>query len=1529
MSGEAPGPSAWSAWSAIEGIFHALLAVPAAQRAAVLAQACPDPAMRAEVESLLAAHTGRGKMDVMADELMAPLLVVRAPGKDPRDALAANDRYRIIDRIGGGGMGVVYRARDERLNRDVALKFLPPHLSADQAAKKRFLIEARAAAAIEHPNICTVHEIGDTEDGQLYIVMACYDGEPLDRKIARGPIPVADAVRITTEVARGLAKAHERGIVHRDIKPANVIITSDGLVKILDFGIAKLGGGGATQTVGAIGTLAYMSPEQAFAEAVDHRTDYWSLGVVLYEMLAGSRPFCGSEQAILMASLTAEPEPMTSHRADVPAGVEALIRRLMAKRPEDRFPDATALLAALVACTARTPAVALPPVTEAHDTALTSGGERRLVTIVTVTIRGADVLYERLTPERADRVLSQLRDMAAAVATQHDGIVNHFANDAFTMLFGVPTAHEDDPVRAVRAALVLQEQIQARADDLMVGLAEPLRVTVGIHTGAVVAQRLRDGDRRYRITGAAADVSARLGAAAAAGEILLSEEARRLVVPFVMSTPGVSVTLAGGVSTVTHRVLGESEARGRSVVTGENVAPFVGRDRERTMLADHLEATRHGQGHLSVVVGEAGAGKSRLVHEVRLTAFASGFQLLLGRCDAYGGTTQFRPFIEAAQAALGLESGAAMATRHDEVIAAVRSLQGSLEPYLPLYLALFAIPSVAYPLPDHLRDESLQLAMRDAIAALFATSAAVRPSLLVLEDWHWADEASRAALRQLAEIVPALPVLLVVTTRPDGAGSLPSGEHVSLVHIAPLDAAASADIARAVFAADQVAPALVAYLHERTGGNPFFLEEVCEALREEHAVSVREGIAQMTDGSSVPRVPDTVQGVLRTRMDRLDPVAGDTLRVASVIGREFTRAVLEPVVRAGAELPRALDRLKSSGLVQQTALVPEPVYRFKHALTQEVAYDSLLEHQRRSLHEAVGRAIEVRHGAHIDEQVERLAYHFSTAECWPEAVRYGLASADRAAGLSQTADALSQLERVEQWIGRLPDGVARLELEADLGLRQERLYEVMGLRTRQLAIVAALSARLEPHGPSERLAQVYLRQGDAFTLLRRFDDAEAALTSARRVATARGDAASERSALRSLALLRSHQMRYDEALAQIEQVMELAREAGDVKAEAGDFATMANILRATGQHARALAVLESALERTKVDANDVGAHRVRYGAVLNVMGTVHRELGNFAEAHDLFRRTLGFLPDHAYASFSLPMIAQMQLQQGDVEAALASYREATDINRRARYADGTAQVCRSVGELLSGLERHDEAAPYLREAALAFRQLEDRSTEGHMWQRLATGAEQRGRFDEARAAWAERRELLRDTDSAHEAEALEGIARADRRLVPGDPRVLAGYREALDLAMQAGDRSRQLTLHNALGILAWERGDFAGAMSHFQIGLRLCDELGDQVHEGLMLNSLAASLHRLGQHEAAAGYLQRSLLVTAERSEHTLRLHALLTLVRVQHAMGHLDEARDTAILTDELAAELQDHAVIQALTRMRAEWAWSASLST
>lgn len=253
--------------------------------------------------------------------------------------------YEIVEPLGAGGMGVVYKAHDQKLDRFVAMKFLPPHIGVDAEIKQRFVNEARAASALDHSNICTIHEIDESDDGQLFIVMALYEGESLKDRIARGPMPLTDVLDLGAQIADGLSLAHEQGILHRDIKPANIFVTRRGQAKILDFGLAKVTGSTKlTQTGTSMGTLNYMAPEQLQGETVDQRADIWALGAVLYEMLTGRGAFDGdNEGAVVYSILQDDPAPPSVVAPAIPSGFDKLLRAALAKSVEERTPTVAAL----------------------------------------------------------------------------------------------------------------------------------------------------------------------------------------------------------------------------------------------------------------------------------------------------------------------------------------------------------------------------------------------------------------------------------------------------------------------------------------------------------------------------------------------------------------------------------------------------------------------------------------------------------------------------------------------------------------------------------------------------------------------------------------------------------------------------------------------------------------------------------------------------------------------------------------------------------------------------------------------------------------------------------------------------------------------------------------------------------------------------------------------------------------------------------------------------------------------------------
>src|SRR5262245_4279919 len=442
--------------------------------------------------------------------------------------------YKILDQLGAGGMGVVYRALDVKLDRVVAIKFLPPHLGANEKARARFIAEARAASALDFPNIGTIYEVDEAPDSGLFIVMAYYAGESLASLLHRGPVPIPQAVDIAVQVGEGLARAHERGILHRDIKPSNLIITPGGLVKIVDFGLAKVADVNLTEAGVAVGTPMFMSPEQAEGAAVDHRCDVWSLGVVLYNMLAGRPPFVGASTAEVLAAVRErEPPPL-----DAPPGLQAVLARALAKRLRDRYPSARAFVADLRAGYEGVPAPAatdvpsytvLSPPTGMTGEETTSeapvpsavaeppsrtAGERRQLTIVSCELVNFTTLAEELDPERLRDILRSYRQTCEDVILSLDGQIAQEQDGQLNVHFGLPEAHEDDAARAVTAALAIAKEITRPDRDLERHLANiasgALQVRIGVHTGPIIVDANFDGSSRNAMLGMTGTLAARV-----------------------------------------------------------------------------------------------------------------------------------------------------------------------------------------------------------------------------------------------------------------------------------------------------------------------------------------------------------------------------------------------------------------------------------------------------------------------------------------------------------------------------------------------------------------------------------------------------------------------------------------------------------------------------------------------------------------------------------------------------------------------------------------------------------------------------------------------------------------------------------------------------------------------------------------------------------------------------------------------------------------------------------------------------------
>ena len=1389
--------------------------------------------------------------------------------------------YEILERLGVGGMGVVYKARDTRLDRIVAIKFLSDHLLTDADAGERFLVEAKAAAALDHPNICAIHEVGETDDGRYYIAMQYYEGETLRQRIDQGHLQLPEALDIAAQICRGLEKAAEREVIHRDIKPANIILTEDGVVKLVDFGLAKYAGTAVTQTGARIGTVAYMSPEQTRGDKVDERTDIWSLGVVLYEMLSGTRPFRGgSDQAVIAGILDSKPESLVKLVPSLPVNVTSIVERAMHKDPGRRYASVSVLLKDLEQL------LDDPSYQVSLDStpSLPAEGERRRVTVVACTIEGFDSLLETESPDEVETALNDLRQSVQSVVEEYGGELNEFSEDAFVALFGVPITHEDDRLRAVRAALEIRND-----DARSVRLPEGVQLRMAAGSEQVAIRATETGERRYRVGGTVVRDTNRLAALAAPGEILLPPNFARIVEPFVTTEGRAPVKLVPDQPLVTPvAVLGESGHVSRLEASAPgSLTEFVGRDHERAVLSQALQETQSGNGRFVTVIGDIGVGKSRLLYEFWKSLKDMNIRSTVGRCRERGTLTPLLPFIASMRDMLGLSSDLAENT-HDEVVNRTLKLAPGLEDYLPAILYVLSIDSDKYPLPDYLEGEDLQAELGEALISVFTQGASGQPLVMLLEDWHWADEGSREVLLQLREMVAVNPLLVIVTSRP-GPGSdspVPTGDvHLELT---PLGGGPAAEMMRAALNGARIPSELSERIGEKTGGNPFFIEELCRTLLETEALVIKDGEAQLSSGIERLDIPDTVEAVLKSRLDRLDPEAREVLRCAAVIGQRFGLELLKRVVPSSSRIEGSLETLRAAGLVQRTGLGKEPTYRFKHALTLDVTYESLLERQRKERHALVGAAVEELYGDNAEEYAARLAVHFAAAEDWDKAISYGLMAAQKAENLWRLPEAVELLIRTRAWIEQSDKEPAnRTALLIELLLDLERHLEKLGRRDEQQQAIDDLGDLIPPDVPTKERGEVCVRQGDLHTLSGRFADARPPLDEALQISDQLVDAELHGKVLRSLGHLLWRQGEYGEAVPWLEHAVNHTREHDDNSRLIVDLLNLGRALRRQEAWEGAMAIGDEALQLANQSGNPVDQYYAyNYkGHLLRAMGRTDDAIEAFEEGGRLAREAR--IP--AREAFCTLGAAALYLETGQLDKGLQAYQESVQLARRANRADQLAQSLLLSGEALVTCGKPDDAISHFEEAVSVLRLIGIEEPLASALAELAKAQQQAGRA-EAEATWRSTLELQeRLGNRVGSLVALERLA--GLRRMPDRSEAQWLYRRSLAIANELEDRETEARIRNSLAVFAWQDGDLDEAEKQYRKAAALIRREQNRDELGVVLNGLGAVLIKQRQESDALKVLSEALATNREFGQDGAEADSLAALGAAARAAGKLADA--------------------------------------
>jgi len=674
--------------------------------------------------------------------------------------------------------------------------------------------------------------------------------------------------------------------------------------------------------------------------------------------------------------------------------------------------------------------------TDTSGPAVFPEGERRQTTIVFSDLSGYTAMNEQLDPEEVEGIMGRIKEEAVRIVESYGGIVNQFVGDEILALFGIPTAHEDDPLRAVKAAMELHKMVRQMSPEVEGRIGKPLTMHTGINTGLIVTNLRDDRDGLYGITGETVNTGARLKSQAGSDNILVSPETKRLIAPYFETIALEEIRMKGKTEpTVPYRVIGESKIQTRfEVAEQKGFTPYTGRDHELTILHACLDKALQGEGQFVTVVGEAGVGKSRLHYEFRHRLDREKITVLQGRCQSYGSDIPYLPFIDALRRGLHLIEEDSPVELLEKAVANIKAIDPSLEQFIPLYLHLLSIQS-DYPLPAHLQGKELRKAMEEALAAIITLNTQHRPMVMILEDWHWSDDASQPALKNLIGMTAPCALMVMVTYRPIYPDSWGYMSYHTPVILKPLDASNTENISKSVTGATYLPEGLGELIHERTNGNPLFIEEVCYSLIEEGVVVVKDEEATLTQSLAKLSLPDTVQAIIRTRLDRLDRNTKEAIRLASVIGRVFGQRILERIYSTQAVLSESLEALKALEVIQQIRVLPEAEYTFRHVMTQTVVYETLLLQRRKELHGAIGLAIEELYSERLEEQAPILAYHYIRSDRQDKAIEYALLAGDQAAGLYANTEATSYYEQAFTMSQSLPESPEAQQWQIDAALK--------------------------------------------------------------------------------------------------------------------------------------------------------------------------------------------------------------------------------------------------------------------------------------------------------------------------------------------------------------------------------------------------------------------------------------------------------------------------------------------------------------
>jgi len=739
-------------------------------------------------------------------------------------------------------------------------------------------------------------------------------------------------------------------------------------------------------------------------------------------------------------------------------------------------------------------------------------GERKTVTALFADIKGSTELEQDLDPEEARAIVDPALKLMIDAVRRYDGYIVQSTGDGIFALFGAPVAHEDHPQRALYAALRMQEELKRYSARLREAGNLPIEARVGVNTGEVVVRSITigAGHTEYTPIGHTTNLASRMQALAPTGSIAISEQTSRFVEGYFELKALGPIRVKGVSQPVSvYEVIGLGVLRSRlERAAGRGFTKFVGREGEIDAMKAAAEQAKSGHGQIVAAVAEAGVGKSRLIFEFK-AASAAGWMVLEAFSILHGKVSSYLPVIDLLHSYFKIASQDDQRTRREKIAGRIAILDRTLEGAIPYLYNLLGIAEASDPLAQ--MDARLRKRRTlDAIKQILLRESLNQPLMVIFEDLHWIDAETQTLLNLLADSIAAARVLLLFNYRPEYTHSWDSKTYYTQIRLEALGGESADEMLSALLGDSAQLAALKKLITEKTEGNPFFMEEIVQALFEERAL-VRNGAVKLAKSMSEVKVPATVQAVLSSRIDRLPPAEKDLLQTVAVIGKEFSLRLAAAIAEI-PELERMLADLQAGEFIYEQPAAGDVEYTFKHALTQQVAYEAILRERRKVLHERVGNAIETLYIANIDDHLSALAHHYTRAVNAKKAVKYLRMAATQASKRSAPYEAKSLLVQARPLVQALPANRERLEaelaVETELGvvtistqgwgapegeqslLRALQLCEELGDRNQLIRVLINLSQSCiqqcrmrEAREYAERSVALSEQQGDTGLLL--------------------------------------------------------------------------------------------------------------------------------------------------------------------------------------------------------------------------------------------------------------------------------------------------------------------------------------------------------------------------------------------------------------------------------------------------------------